>query len=69
MDAIESGCLDAQAGAIERFAARAGCTFAVVTGGAAAVVAPRLALAHQRFEHLTLEGLALIATTPDPSEA
>ena len=68
IDAIETGCLDAQAGAIERFAARAGCDFAVVTGGAATVVGPRLALPHQQFDHLTLEGLALIATTPDPSE-
>lgn len=68
IDAIETGCLDAQAGAIERFAARAGCDFAVVTGGAASAVGPRLALVHEQFEHLTLEGLALIANTPASDE-
>ncbi len=58
-DAIQSGCLHAQSGAIERMWARCG-TGAVcfVSGGAAAAIVPLLAFATRPVEHLVLEGVA-----------
>jgi len=62
VDAIESGCLLAQVGAIERiFAAlgpRAAC---VLAGGAAAKIAPHLRIPVRRADNLVLEGLVRIA--------
>jgi type III pantothenate kinase len=61
-DAIESGCLHAQAGAIERMRARLGDAAAVfVSGGAAAIIAPLLPFPVQRVEHLVLEGVVRLA--------
>jgi len=58
MDAIVSGCLHAQAGAIERLyrqlPAGAPC---LLTGGAAPLLAERLALPVRRVENLVLVGL------------
>jgi type III pantothenate kinase len=64
-DAIVTGCLFAQAGAIERMFQRidgqdrACCLLA---GGAAARIAPLLAVPHRRVDHLVLRGLARIAS-------
>jgi type III pantothenate kinase len=61
-DAIESGCLEAQAGAIERCHARlpAGAP-CLVTGGAAAAIAARLTISASVVDNLALEGLLRIA--------
>lgn len=60
-DAVESGCLDAQAGAIERCHARlpagAAC---LITGGAATAIAARLTIAATVVDNLVLEGLLRI---------
>ncbi len=63
-DAIVSGALQATLGAIERMAARhcrpASVDFCVIlSGGAAADLAPHLSLPVRRIEHLVLEGLAV----------
>ena len=71
-DAIESGCLEAQAGAIERCHARlpAGSP-CYITGGAATVVAARLNLAAQVsvVDNLVLEGLLRLAQAAAPRSA
>jgi len=65
MDAIVSGCLSAQAGAIERMYARvsaeekAGC---LLTGGAASRIAPCLGIPWVMEETLVLDGLLLYAS-------
>lgn len=60
-DAIESGCLEAQAGAIERMRARlphgAAC---LLSGGAAAALEPLLGIPVIRVDNLVLDGLARI---------
>ncbi len=61
-DAIESGCLHAQAGAIERMFARlepGG--VCLVSGGAALRIAGRLSIPVRVVENLALEGLVRIA--------
>ncbi|MEI6303654.1 MAG: type III pantothenate kinase [Betaproteobacteria bacterium] len=67
-DAIESGCLDAQAGAIERCHARlpAGSP-CFITGGAAAAISARLTLniVATVVDNLALEGLLRIALELD----
>lgn len=64
-DAIASGCLHAQAGAIERMARAAGAdAVCMITGGAAVRVMPlleTLAPRLEHIEHLTLEGLVALA--------
>jgi len=72
-DAIESGALHAQAGAIERMHARAGAgasagagsgsgqVACLLSGGAAARIAAQLALPHKLLDHLVLDGLVRIA--------
>jgi type III pantothenate kinase len=64
-DAIESGCLEAQAGAIERCHARlpAGAS-CLITGGAAATIAARLTISASVVDNLVLEGLLRIAQAP-----
>ena len=60
-DAITSGCLEAQLGAIERaFARIAGEPDAVclLSGGAAYMLAPQLSIPHRLIDNLVLEGLA-----------
>ncbi|MGV3654024.1 MAG: type III pantothenate kinase [Noviherbaspirillum sp.] len=62
-DAITSGCLAAQAGAIDRaVAARGGPGVArcVLAGGAAAWIAPHLAVPHARADNLVLTGLQVV---------
>ncbi|MCC6474295.1 MAG: type III pantothenate kinase [Burkholderiales bacterium] len=62
VDAIESGCLLAQAGAIERmFETMEAGAICVLSGGAAERVAPCLRIPLRRVEHLVLEGLVRIA--------
>lgn len=60
MDAIVSGCLQAQIGAVERMfaalAAEPGAT-CLLTGGAAPQIAPHLSVPFQLVESLILEGL------------
>lgn len=66
MDAIVSGCLQAQVGAIERmFAAIAAQPAAVclLTGGAAARLAPHLSIPLQLTENLILDGLVRVAAS------
>jgi type III pantothenate kinase len=62
-DAIESGCLAAQAGAIERAYARlpAGSP-CFLSGGGARTLAPVLAFTPREVEHLVLEGVLRLAT-------
>jgi len=58
-DAIESGCVHAQAGAIERMFAKLGAgAVCFLSGGAAPKVAGRLNIPLRVVENLTLEGLA-----------
>jgi type III pantothenate kinase len=60
LDAIASGCLHAQAGAIERMFARAsaeGPTLCLMTGGAAYRIAPCLDIPCRMEEMLVLDGL------------
>ena len=60
-DAIASGCLFAQLGAVERMfallAADAPEALCLITGGAAQSLAPHLRIPHRRVENLVLEGL------------
>lgn len=61
-DAIESGCVHAQAGAIERMFARLGAgAVCFLSGGAAPRVAGHLGIPLRMVENLALEGLACIA--------
>ena len=64
-DAIETGCLLAQAGAIERMLASmppgAEC---LIAGGAAARIVPHLRIRPRQVDNLVLEGLLRIAIEP-----
>ncbi len=64
-DAIETGCLLAQAGVIERMLASmppgAEC---LIAGGAAARIVPHLRIHSRRVDNLVLEGLIRIAIEP-----
>ena len=61
-DAIVSGALHATLGAIERMSRPAKADFCViVSGGAADMLAPHLALPVRRVDNLVLEGLARVA--------
>lgn len=70
--AIVSGCLAAQAGAIERaFAAHSNVhpndeVCCILAGGAADLIAPQLTIAYQRVDNLVLIGLHTVATQPLP---
>lgn len=62
-DAIESGCIEAQLGAIERMHARMGSdTTCLMSGGAAASLAPLLNIPVRVVDNLVLEGLVRIAS-------
>jgi len=65
--AIVSGCLAAQAGAIERAVAaharHGGEVLCVLSGGAAELIAPHLQAAHARVDNLVLIGLHKAAMT------
>lgn len=56
-DAILSGCLAAQAGAIERACAALPAELCIVSGGAAASVAPLLSVPHWMLDNIVLVGL------------
>jgi type III pantothenate kinase len=57
MDAIVSGCVNAQAGAIERAVAAHGAEACIVSGGAAGYIVPALSIPHTVRENLVLAGL------------
>ena len=62
-DAIESGCIEAQLGAIERMHTRmSGDALCLLSGGAAASLAPLLNIPVRVVDNLVLEGLARIAS-------
>jgi type III pantothenate kinase len=62
VDAIESGCIEATVGAIERARERAGSASRLfVTGGASAIILSTLRAPVEHVEHLTLEGLVRLA--------
>lgn len=66
VDAIVTGCLYAQAGAIERFYAHATSApqaLCLLSGGSASRIAPLLNIPHRHVENLVLRGLA-IASEP-----
>jgi type III pantothenate kinase len=64
-DAIISGCLTAQVGAIERavaaLAAEHGTVKCILSGGAARFVSPHLTVKHQIVDNLVLTGLQVVA--------
>ena len=60
-DAITSGCLAAQAGAIERAVAEHDGAHCLLSGGAAHLVAPRLRAAATLVDNLVLIGLQVVA--------
>jgi type III pantothenate kinase len=64
-DAILAGCLSAQAGAIERACALHRATACIVSGGAAAYIAPVLTVAHRIVDNIVLIGLQRAATASD----
>jgi type III pantothenate kinase len=62
VDAIETGCRHAQAGAVERMFRQAGAGAAcIVSGGAGSALVEQLDLPARYVENLVLEGLARIA--------
>ena len=63
-DAILSGVLSAQAGAIERAVAGLGAATCIVSGGAAPHIAPALKVAHRMVDNIVLVGLHAAATWP-----
>jgi type III pantothenate kinase len=71
--AIVSGCLAAQAGAIERAVVAHAKAHpdtpisCILAGGAADLIAPHLTIAHQRVDNLVLIGLQTVATHPATS--
>jgi hypothetical protein len=67
VDAIVTGCLYAQAGAIERMFARIASSpnaLCLLAGGNAARIAPLLAIPLRRIDNLVLHGLAVVAASP-----
>jgi type III pantothenate kinase len=67
-DAIVSGCLSAQAGAIERAVAAHQATECLVSGGAAAWIASALNIPHRLVDNMVLVGLHAAATGPTSTE-
>ena len=61
-DAIRSGCLSAQAGAIERACRLHGGALCVISGGAAPLIAPALSIPHRLVDNIVLAGLHAAAT-------
>jgi type III pantothenate kinase len=60
-DAIVSGCLSAQAGAIERAVAAHGGALCILSGGAAPYIAPALKCACRMADNIVLVGLHAVA--------
>lgn len=66
VDAIHSGCLEAQLGAIERaFARLPGAALCLLSGGAAPLLAPCLGLPLRLVDNLVLEGLRQLVLAPN----
>jgi type III pantothenate kinase len=63
-DAIVSGCLAAQAGAIERAVAAHRAEACILSGGAAPWVAPSLTVSYQLVDNIVLAGLHAAALAP-----
>ncbi len=63
-DAILSGCLAAQAGAIERACAAHGAVQCILSGGAAPFIAPALAVPYRMVDNIVLIGLQVAAGNP-----
>lgn len=70
-DAIISGCINAQAGAIERAMAlyrqQHADAICLLSGGAADMISPSLSIDHQRVDNLVLVGLQTVALLPEKS--
>lgn len=70
-DAIVSGCIAAQAGAIERavatLAQRYGTVQCIISGGAAMMVAPHLSIPCKQVDNLVLIGLQTVAMKQNTS--
>ena len=62
-DAIRSGCLTAQAGAIERASRLHGSALCLISGGAAPHIAPALSIPHRLIDNIVLVGLHAAATS------
>ncbi|MEO7580019.1 MAG: type III pantothenate kinase, partial [Massilia sp.] len=62
-DAIVSGCLSAQAGAIERAFRLHQAGLCILSGGAARFIAPALTAPHRMVDNIVLIGLHAAATT------
>lgn len=67
-DAILSGILSAQAGAIERAFARHHAALCVISGGAARYIAPVLEVAHRMVDNVVLLGLQTAADSEFASD-
>jgi type III pantothenate kinase len=67
-DAIISGCLSAQAGAIERAVAAHQAAECIVSGGAAAWIASALNIPHRLVDNMVLVGLHAAAMCPTSTE-
>jgi type III pantothenate kinase len=65
-DAIISGCINAQAGAIERAVAAHDGAHCIVSGGAAGYIVPALGAPHTVLENLVLTGLHAAAAAMKP---
>jgi len=63
LDAIRSGCVSAQAGAIERACAALPAELCIVSGGAAPQVVPALSVPHRMLHNVVLVGLHAAAAT------
>lgn len=64
-DAIISGCLSAQAGAIERAVAAHGAQLCILSGGAAPYVAPTLGVPYRMLDNIVLTGLHAAALSEE----
>jgi type III pantothenate kinase len=67
-DAIVSGCLSAQAGAIERAVAAQAGALCILSGGAAPYIAPSLECVHRLVDNIVLVGLHAVALADTPME-
>jgi type III pantothenate kinase len=64
-DAILSGCLSAQAGAIEHAFGLLGASLCILSGGAACYIAPALSSPHRMVDNIVLVGLHAAATSKE----
>jgi type III pantothenate kinase len=64
-DAILSGCLSAQAGAIERACGLLGASLCILSGGAARYIAPALSAPHKMVDNIVLTGLHAAAKSKE----